>query len=66
MANNPKKTISQGIWEQKNQEHALKWGALLGIIALTGFCAGPSGWLIAIPCAYFSFAAFKYAGHGLK
>jgi hypothetical protein len=66
MKNNLKKTIAQGIWEQKNQEEALKWGVLLGIIALTGIFAGPSGWLIAIPSGFFSFTAFKYALQGLK
>jgi hypothetical protein len=62
---NLKKTIAQGIWEQKNQEEALKWGVILGIIALTGIFAGPSGWLIAIPSGFFSFIAFKYALGGI-
>ena len=65
MKNNLKKEISRGIWEQKNQESALKWGLILAVIALTGFFAGPKGWLIAIPSAYLSFTAFKYALEGL-
>ncbi len=65
MKNNLKKTISQGIWEQKNQEDALKWGVLLALITVTGLFAGPKGWLIAIPCGFLAFVAFKYAWEGM-